>query len=156
MPKLSDIRASVIARLADITVANGYKTELSSANIFFGHSPEGNPQLGPTAYPRCTVFTIGSDYSSGPQRRLGVTTVFSIFFAFSRAYAALPGDPTLTEQIEAMYEDIERWADRNAQLGGADQLKLTAAADDLGVSVTEAVLVAQIEIDYRRNMALEP
>lgn len=157
MPKLSDIKTALKNSIAGINPSAGYLTGLSTDRVKSGMPGDGQAQAqqGMQAYPRCTIFRSGNGYEHQPNRRLKVEATFTLIFSMSVPFRQDPDNPVLPldEQIENLYADIERWVDLNAQLGGSDLVTLIAIADDQGTSETEATVVAEIRIAYRRNMA---
>lgn len=149
MPKYQEVRSALKAALATITVANDYSFNLAEENISLGWGNQGQPQKGASAYPACLVASEGNGYEAGPSRRLTTETSFTLVLTFSRAYES--NEPTLDEVVEKVYEDIENFVDRNTQFGGVDIARLVAIADDLGTSSTEAIVVAEIAVTYRRS-----
>lgn len=151
MPTTSGILSALETGIKQITVVNGYKTDLLSENVFSSLSPLNSLQkLGENAYPRVFIISEGADYQQMPARRIIKDEVFTVLAVFAPNRND-PADVPLETQTLNFIDDFEKWADTHAQIGGCDLLKINSCANDAESAKSEAVVMFEINVTYKRT-----
>jgi hypothetical protein len=153
MPTSRTIRSALGAAIKTIKVAGGYLQNIPDANVFDGITPYDHTQVkDASAYPRVFIYSDGADYTDLPSSRVQKTELFTVLANFAKAQSQVAVAPTLQTMVDNFIDDFEKMVDRNKQLGGSNFAKLRACADDLGASTTEAVVMFELLIEYRRDL----
>jgi len=146
----------LVAAVQSVTVAAGYNTDINPDNVFDTvDALQGQQQTdAANAYPKVYVFSEGAKYSDLPSYRIHKVETFSVVAVFSAA-TVLPGQVMdLSNQVSGWIDDLEIMIVSQKQAGGADAWRIAMVADDLGANQTEAVVVAEIHCEYKRNLRI--
>ncbi len=153
MPTSASIRTALVNTIKTIQIANGYLQDIPVANVFEKATPyQHMQQVDPAvAYPRVFVFSEGADYADLPARRILKKEMFSVVALFAKPDSTKDVAPTVQTMVENYISDFEVMIDRHKQFGGCDVVELHSVADDLGASATEAAVIFELHVTFKRS-----
>lgn len=152
MPTSRDIKTALATAVKSIKIAAGYLTDIPDANVFDGSTSYDHTQGDVSKYPRVFIYADGAEYEDQPNSHILKEEIFTVLINLAKKHSEINLAPTLTTLVDNIISDFEKMVDRNKQLGGSQFVKLRTCADDLGASDTEAVVMFELLVQYRRNL----